>query len=76
MPPRTYRLVVEGELSDNMVVAFDGITLTREGGNTVLTRLVRDQAELQGLIQRVSSLGLTLLEVTADDAMTGGAASR
>jgi len=65
MTGRTYQLVVEGELSDSMGVAFNGITLTRKGGNTVLTGPVRDQAELQGLLQRVSDLGLTLLEMTA-----------
>ena len=67
MTGRTYQLVVEGELSDSMGVAFNGITLTRKGGNTVLTGPVRDQAELQGLLQRVSDLGLTLLGVTAID---------
>jgi hypothetical protein len=61
---RTYRLIVEGELSDTVGVAFDGMTLTRAGGNTTLTGPVRDQAELQGLLQRVSGLGLTLLEAT------------
>lgn len=64
MPSREYRVVVEAELSDSMGAAFDGMTLTREAGNTVLTGPVRDQAELQGLLQRVSDLGLTLLGVT------------
>lgn len=37
-------------------------------GNTVLVGLIRDQAELHGLLQRVSDLGLTLLSVnTIDD---------
>jgi hypothetical protein len=72
MTGRTYRLVVEGELSDSMGIAFDGITLRRGEGITVLTRLVRDQAELQGLIQRVSDLGLTLLEVTVVDNVATG----
>jgi hypothetical protein len=67
MTGRTYRLVVEGELSDTMAVAFDGLTLEREHGNTVLAGPVRDQAELQGFLQRVSDLGLTLLEATAVD---------
>ena len=49
-----------------MAVAFEGMTLTREDGRTVLTGPVRDQAELQGFLQRVSDLGLTLLEATAD----------
>jgi hypothetical protein len=34
-------------------------------GTTVLTGPVRDQAELQGILQRVSDLGLTLLSATA-----------
>lgn len=61
MPSRRYRLVVEGELSDRMEVAFGGMTLTREAGNTVLDGAVRDQAELEGLLRRVSDFGLTLL---------------
>jgi hypothetical protein len=36
-------------------------------GTTVLVGCVRDQAELQGLLQRVSDLGLTLLSATAID---------
>ncbi len=39
-------------------------------GNTVLTGTVRDQAELQGLLERVSDFGLTLLEVRALDDRT------
>jgi len=37
------------------------MTLTRAEGATTLTGHVRDR-ELQGLLQRVSDLGLTLLE--------------
>jgi hypothetical protein len=67
MPVREYRLVVEGELSDQAAPAFEGMTLTREGGTTVLVGRVRDQAELQGLLRRVSDLGLTLLEAAVVD---------
>ena len=67
MPSREYRLTVEGELSDRMRPAFAGMTLTHEYGNTVLVGIVRDQAELQGLLQRVSDLGLTLLSAVATE---------
>jgi hypothetical protein len=67
MAVRGYRLVVAGELSDRAAVAFRGMTLSRESGNTVLVGAVRDQAELQGLLQRVSDLGLTLLSAVALD---------
>jgi hypothetical protein len=60
---RRYRLIVEGELTDR--IAFEGMTLSHEDGNTVLTGPVRDQSELHGLLQRVSALGLTLLGVAA-----------
>ena len=68
MPTREYRLIVEGELSDSMEVTFEGMTLTREEGRTVIAGPVRDQAELQGLLQHVTALGLTLLEATALEA--------
>ena len=69
MPGRTYRLIVAGELSDQVEAVFEGMTLTRAGGTTTLSGYIRDQAELQGLLQRVSDLGLTLLEVKAPGAM-------
>ncbi len=44
------------------------MTLTRPAGNTALTGCVRDQSELNGLLQRVWDFGLTLLELrTIDD---------
>ena len=62
---RTYRLTVEGELGDYLASAFPGMTLTHGDGTTTLTGQLRDQAELQGALQRVSDLGLTLLETKA-----------
>ena len=67
MAGREYRLVVEGEISDRLGRRFEGMTLTRQSGNTVLTGPVRDQSELFGLLQRVSDLGLTLLRAAATD---------
>ncbi len=49
-----------------MTVVFEGMSLTRREGQTTLTGPVRDQSELQGLLLRVSDLGLTLVEVTQD----------
>ena len=67
MEPRSYRLVVEGELDDRFTSAFKGMALEREAGTTVLTGPVQDQAQLQGLLQRVAGLGLTLLSASAID---------
>ena len=67
MESREYRLVVKGELSDRMQPAFEGMNLTRGDGTTTLTGTIRDQAELQGVLQRITDLGLTLLDLTAID---------
>jgi hypothetical protein len=43
------------------------MTLKRAHGTTELVGPVRDQAELQAMLRRVSDLGLTLLSATALD---------
>ena len=63
----TYRVVVDGELSDSIGLAFEGMSLSREDGRTVLVGAMRDQAQLQGVLRRISDLGLTLLSVSALD---------
>lgn len=60
-----YRLIVQGELSDRVGQAFHGMSLSRQSGTTVLVGPVRDQSELQAILQRVSDLGLTLLSASA-----------
>jgi hypothetical protein len=65
MPARDYRVVVDGELSNDIGRAFEGMSLSREHGKTVLVGTMRDQAQLQGILQRISDLGLTLLSISA-----------
>jgi hypothetical protein len=67
MPLRDYCVVVDGELSNGLGQAFEGMSLSREEGRTVLVGSMRDQAQLQGVLQRISDLGLTLLSVSALD---------
>lgn len=62
---RSYRVIVEGELSDELGAAFDPMPLERIDGTTVLTGRIRDQSELHALLRRIADLGLTLLEVRA-----------
>ncbi len=67
MADRTYRVLVLGELSDDLALSFPGMVLVRAAGTTALTGAVRDQAELHGLLRRTSELGLTLLEARVID---------
>ena len=62
---RTYCFEVEGWLSDSMGPSFPGMTMRRHNANTKLIGLVRDQAELHGLLRRCLDLGLTLVSVSS-----------
>ena len=73
MPPRRYRLVVEGELGPRYASAFDGMTLCAHDGETEITGAIIDQSHLQGLLTRVASLGLTLLSLAALEPKTAEA---
>jgi len=69
--PRSYRLVLRGELGDSFGVLFDGMELQRLAGTTVLTGDVTDQAHLLGLIERAQELGVELVSVNPDHATDG-----
>ena len=64
---RSYRLIIGGQLNDELGLASQGIRPTRGAHNTILAGRIRDEAELQGLLQRGSDPGLTLLEARAND---------
>jgi hypothetical protein len=64
MSPRRYCLVVIGELGPRYASAFDGMTLRAHDGETEITGPIIDQSHLQGLIERIASLGLTLHSLT------------
>ena len=58
-----YTIVVRGELDDRFAHLFNGMTMQRVEGTTVLTGCVIDQAQLHGFIERLEELGLELLSV-------------
>jgi hypothetical protein len=64
----TYHILVRGKVSDHWSSWFNGSTILVERGsagnsNTLLTCQVRDQAELLGILNRINSLNLPLLQV-------------
>ncbi len=71
----TYRLVLGGELGDRFGVLFEGMTMSRDGGNTVLIGPVTDQAHLAGIIERTQELGLDLISVGTVEPTKGAAGS-
>jgi hypothetical protein len=59
-----YQIKVKGHLGHQWTDWFDGLTITlEEGGDTLLTGSVVDQAALHGLLKKVRDLGMPLLSV-------------
>jgi hypothetical protein len=67
-------MVLRGELGDQFQGRFEGMTLTRENGFTVLAGNVIDQAQLIGLVRRVQNLGIELVSVEPLDGAGNGKA--
>jgi hypothetical protein len=63
MKPTHYEITVRGRLSATLMAAFDGLTATPSAANTVLRGQIVDQAALYGVLERIESLGLELLDV-------------
>ncbi len=63
MNPTPYEITVRGRIGDTVAGAFDGLTPTPAGANTVLRGPIADQAALYGVLERIESLGLELIDV-------------
>jgi hypothetical protein len=61
-----YQIKVKGHLDNTLAGRFDDLTITNlEDGDNLLSGLLPDQAALQGVLKRISNLGLTLISVNA-----------
>ncbi|MFK7803389.1 MAG: hypothetical protein AB8G95_17270 [Anaerolineae bacterium] len=66
--PRIYQVKLKGRLDQHWINWFDGMSISLDKDrNTILSGPVRDQAELQGLIKKIYSLGLTLISVNPEE---------
>ena len=59
----TYEIRIKGRLSDSALAAFEGLSATVEPVETVLHGPLLDQSSLHGLLDRIQSLGLELVEI-------------
>jgi hypothetical protein len=70
-----YRIKVKGHLDETIAGWFDGFTISNQvDGDALLTGYIQDQAALHGILNRISSLGLTLISVNVvpeDDGTNG-----
>ena len=63
-----YQIKVKGILDEQWSDWFDGLTIMPYSNeSTILTGVIRDQAALHGLLNKIRDLGLTLLSVKRVD---------
>jgi len=63
VPSAGYEIRIKGRLSQTVTGAFRDFSASVKPAETTLRGEVRDQAELQALLEQVQSLGLELIEV-------------
>jgi len=61
--PQRYQVRVRGELGETVCSAFPVLQARADGGDTVLTGVLADQAALYGVLAEAEALGLELIEV-------------
>jgi len=63
----TYEIRITGRLDPRWEEWFDGLTITVDNGDTLITGPILDQAALYGVLRRVRDLGMPLISVTRID---------
>jgi hypothetical protein len=58
-----YEIHIKGTVSPELLSAFEGMDATVQRAETVLRGSALDQAALHGLLDRIQTLGLELIEV-------------
>jgi hypothetical protein len=61
--PHLYQVRVHGHLGQTFSSAFPALRTRVDGGDTVLTGMLADQAALYGVLAEAEALGLELIEV-------------
>jgi hypothetical protein len=64
---REIRIVIRGTLGARFESLFEGLTVARRSGATVLAGEIADQSQLHGLLARIRNLGLDLQAVLLTD---------
>ena len=62
-PPVQYEIRVEGVLGERWVGWFEGLQVSSQAGETIISGPVTDQPALHGVLVKVRDLGMCLISV-------------
>ena len=62
-PPAHYEIRVEGVLCERWTGWFEGLQVSSEAGETIISGPVTDQPALHGVLVKVRDLGMCLISV-------------
>ncbi len=60
------RIKVEGHLDMKWKDGFEGMEISYEGDNTILSGIIKDESYLHGILNRIRDLNLKLISVNPD----------
>jgi hypothetical protein len=63
MKPTHYEITVRGRIGDTLTGAFAGLTADPADAQTVFRGVIADRSALYGVLDRMESFGLELLDV-------------
>jgi hypothetical protein len=61
--PASYEIRIKGRVGDPVLATFANLKASVRPAETVLRGVIKDQAALHGVIDRIQSLGLELIEI-------------
>ena len=67
MAPEHYEIRIEGVLGQQWTAWFEGLQVSSDGTDTVLSGPLTDQAALHGVLTKISDLGMRLISVRRVD---------
>jgi hypothetical protein len=61
--PASYEIRIKGRIGEPALATFGNLDASLRPAETVLRGVIQDQAALHGLLDRIQSLGLELIEI-------------
>jgi hypothetical protein len=57
------KITIQGFLDKKWMISFDGMDISYDGNNTILTGDIIDESHLHGILNRIRDLNLNLISV-------------